>query len=125
MDTFFVVVVFKGEGWEKQLIHQYYQYMQQSGKYENANVALRNSETRSGGGCSFLKLGKQNQYIITDNVVVEATKTLHVYDDLQGCVVSDISKLKMLKKLLKIVPARVWTPGSVADVTGLTQGVQS
>ena len=30
----------------------------------------------------------------------------------------------MLKKLFKIVPARVWTPGSVADVTGLT-GVQS
>ena len=30
----------------------------------------------------------------------------------------------MLKKLFKIVPARVWTSGSVADVTGLTQGVQ-
>ena len=49
----------------------------------------------------------------------------HYYDDLRGfCVGPDISKLKMLKKLFKIVPARVWTPGSVADVTGLTQGVQ-
>ena len=37
---------------------------------------------------------------------------------------SDISKLKMLKKLFKIVPARVWTPGSVAGVTGLTQPVR-
>ena len=45
-------------------------------KSENTNVALRSSETRSGGGCSFLKLGKQNQYIITDNVVVGAAKTL-------------------------------------------------
>ena len=35
---------------------------------------------------------------------------------------SDISKLKVLKTLFKIVPARVWTSGSVADVTGLTQG---
>ena len=49
---------------------------------------------------------------------------MYYYDDLQGCVVSDISKLKMLKKLLKIVPARVWTPGSVAGVTGLTPPVR-
>ena len=71
-----------------------------------------------------MKLGKQNQYIITDNVVVGAQKHYY-YDDLQGfCVGSDISKLKVLKTLFKIVPARGWTSGSVADVTGLTQGVQ-
>ena len=49
----------------------------------------------------------------------------HYYDDLRGfCVGPDISKLKMFKKLFKIVPARVWTPGSVAGVTGLTQPVR-
>ena len=49
-----------------------------SGKSEDANVALRSFETRSGGGCSFLNLGKQNPYIITDNVVVRGggAKTL-------------------------------------------------
>ena len=73
-----------------------------------------------------MKLGKQNQYIITDNVVVGGGAQKHYYyDDLQGfCVGSDISKLKVLKTLFKIVPARVWTSGSVVDVTGLTQGVQ-
>ena len=71
-----------------------------------------------------MKLGKQNQYIITDNVVVGEQKHYY-YDDLQGfCVGSDISKLKVLKTLFKIVPARAWTSGSVADVTGLTQEVQ-
>ena len=72
-----------------------------------------------------MKLGKQNPYIITDNVVVRGGQKHYYYDDLQRFFVgSDISKLKMLKKLLKIVPARVWTSGSVADGTGLTQGVQ-
>ena len=50
-----------------------------------------------------MKLGKQNQYIITDNVVVGEQKHYY-YDDLQGfCVGSDISKLKVLKTLFKIV----------------------
>ena len=68
-----------------------------------------------------MKLGKQNQYIITDKWGSKNITNTMIYKDF---VWSDISKLKVLKTLFKIVPARVWTSGSVADVTGLTQGVQ-
>ena len=67
----FVVVVFKGK---TVLLHCTGSCLLIWKKRKR--VALRSSETRSGGGCSFLKLGKQNQYTITDNVVVGAAKTL-------------------------------------------------